>query len=608
MRDHDSVVIGSFKGSYSRGEDETVPKEFFLDSKNIQFTPGGFKSRDGTRLDISIGPVRRITAYKKIGEAQRRLILSNESIYDSTNLTTPILTVPGMTDFSSVVIFNRAYISPHDGLTGLENEKVYIYNGVTGARSAAGEGPSGTPLSVVDGAAGKIPAGIHIIGVSFQTESGFITKPGCFFSFTAGGDLQAFISSIPIGGAHVSKRVLLSTKTLTSFDGNFFDKDYFYIPNGTIEDNVATTATVDFYDADLQEDATPLLEQLDKIPAGVGIGLYSGRMLIWGEKAFPHSFRASEIGEPEAHNEVEGFATVNPGDSSDGIRNMADLREQLIIYKSRRTYGTVDNKDTAATWKVVPVDNSIGADTHGIGKILDYGEDVEDYIFVADQGGLRLFNGSYLDSIITRNIEDDWARINKESFNKVEIVLDPINFLIFIAVPLDDATEPNCVFYGDYSDGITDPKWTCWTFPNNPQSVLVDFVNKTPIFKYGSLSGNIYQLDPNRKNDNGEAIDQFVQFALMPTAEDDLVRHFTGIKVKVRGVGTLDVTAYTSGMDLSVAGEPIELTETSGMAKISKFGLTSDRCSVKLRTNRLNEHFSMTRFASYYLDLWEMVG
>jgi hypothetical protein len=55
------------------------------------------------------GKALRVYEYKKKGEASRLLILDDDgNIWDSsTAMTTPILTIAAMTDFSAVTIFER---------------------------------------------------------------------------------------------------------------------------------------------------------------------------------------------------------------------------------------------------------------------------------------------------------------------------------------------------------------------------------------------------------------------------------------------------------------------------------------------------------------------
>src|SRR3954469_3177621 len=107
MLDHDPITVQEFLGTFDRGDDDSVPAGYFRDSRNVRFITGGVKSREGTTLDITIASAKRIAVYKRIGEAQRLLLLdATGQLFDSTNLVTPILSIAAMVDFSVEVMFN----------------------------------------------------------------------------------------------------------------------------------------------------------------------------------------------------------------------------------------------------------------------------------------------------------------------------------------------------------------------------------------------------------------------------------------------------------------------------------------------------------------------
>ena len=75
--------------------------------------------------------------FKKTGEASRLIILDDfGNLYDFINSDFPILHVDGMIDFSMVTVYNRAYITPHNGKTGLPGGVVHTYNGSGMARTS----------------------------------------------------------------------------------------------------------------------------------------------------------------------------------------------------------------------------------------------------------------------------------------------------------------------------------------------------------------------------------------------------------------------------------------------------------------------------------------
>lgn len=616
MRDHDPIPVNSFKGTFAHGEDDTVPLGYFLSSQNLQFFKGGVKTRAGTSSANTIASVKRIAVYKRIGEAQRLLILDGSgNLYDSTDLLTPILSIAAMSDFSMANIFDRAYITPHDGVTGLPGESVYVYDGAGTARLAGGNPPSSFTLVAADSASsGSVEAGTHAFAVCFETDTGFITKPGGFVSLDALGGRKVDLSNIITGGSSVVARVLLATKRITNFNGDFANQTYFKIPNGRIDDNSSTSYTVDFFDADLQDDASELLEQLSTIPAGVGIRAFQGRMIVWGEDLNSSIVRVSAIGEPESINEVDGFVTVYPGDAGGGLKNCWEYRGQLIMQKSQRTYATQDNDNAPATWHVPQaIDASIGTEPHGLASSLDFGENVQDIVLIADRTGVRLFAGTFPQAgNLTHNIQDIWDTITPTHFHKVEITIDPKNFSIYVAVPLNGATSPNVILYGDYHEGLSieEIKWTTWTFPSSPVAIALDVVNGIPVLKFGTSSGNVYKMDSSSLVDYGPtAIDSYAEFPLFPTnTKEDLINHFTGVRLRVTGAGSLKVTGHSLDSIITFSAPSITLSTTPGIFKKSEFDLITEKCSVKLRVNGSSEHFTLTKFILYYLPLWQDRG
>lgn len=610
VRDHDPISLTQFLGTFDRGEEETTPPGYFRTSQNVAFNHRGVFTREGSVAVISTGfNIRRQAIYKRLGEAARMILLSTDgNLYDSTNMTTPILSIPAMTDFSMVSMFNRAYITPHNGLRGLPGEKLYVYSGSGVARVAGGATPT-TPMICTQGLAGKLIGG-RLFAVAFETESGHITSMGGFCGIGLPADVgyKVDISAIPIGPPGTVARILFACKDIRGFAGDFINQQWYYLPDGRIPNNTETTRTVDFYDADLQVDATSLLEQLSTIPAGVGVNIYRGRLIIWGEDANESVVRASEPGYPEAFSEVEGFCTINPGDSGGGVRYCFEYRTQLICCKSQRSYITQDNGNSAVLWEVNALDKSVGTECHGVGKILDFGEDVRDRAFIADRSGLQLYVGTFSDTDISFNIGDIWDRINKAQFHKVEVAVDPLKARVYITVPLDNATECTHMIVGDWQDGLDleNVKFTLWAFPNPPSTVVVDVDgNRESLMKYASLTvPNVYALSGGTHLDYGNAVDSWVEFPFLPQEDDWPVYHYTGARMRIRGSGNLKITLSSIDDALVVTAPDLTLNLAPGKPLYRGWNFTSERCAVKLRMTGPGDYFSLTHFSLFYKQLW----
>ena len=617
QRDHLPITVSEFRGTFNRGDDEVCPPDHFLDSLNVIFTERGVETRKGTISHFVIADVRRIATYKRIGEADRLLILDGSfKIWDSTSFAAPILTVSGMTDFGMVSLYNRAYITPHNSNKGLPGQKVYVYEGSGTARPAAGIAPVGPPIvAATSTTAGSVEIGKHLFAVSYETVSGYLTAPGpaTFTLYDAPGAKKVNLSSIPIGPAGTVARVLLATKKLaTNYAGDAVNQEFFTIPNGRIGDNVTTVLTVDFFDADLQGSADFLLDQMSELPAGVGIGVYKSRLAIWGTDTNESAVYFSMPGQPESISATEGFVLAFPGDAGGGVKNCVEFRSQYYLLKGGgKTYVTNEVNDSPVFWEVTNVDLSIGAECHTIAKVMDQNGSALDNFFSADRSGLYLFNGTFSENELSRKIADIWRRINRLALNQIEIVYDPIKALIYCAVPLDSALTPTHLLVGDVDDGI-DPKnirWSTWTFPKRATSIVVDLntASKRTQFRFGSRDNDIYGYDEGVIDDFGNAIESFIESAPLPgdAAETDpVIYQFGHLQLRVKGQGALNITI--SGVDKARSIQPagIGLTAQPGRTLERMFNFQDEFATVKLQTNGATDFFQLVRMKLYATVLW----
>lgn len=141
-------------------------------------------------------------------------------------------------------------------------------------------------------AAGSISAGRHQLSVAFITRQGWITMAAVPGFWISAGNLRAVVANIPIGPANIVARLLMFTPAIISpaTTGSFFA-----LPNGStqifsstmlINDNVTTTATVDFSDTVLQAgfSCNYLFSQIELGECAFTWG-YNSRTLFLGERA-----------------------------------------------------------------------------------------------------------------------------------------------------------------------------------------------------------------------------------------------------------------------------------------------------------------------------------
>jgi hypothetical protein len=612
-RGHAPVIIQEFNGLFDRGTDDVVPLDHFQDCLNIRFTQLGCNTRGGISLNTSLADIVRVHLYTRIGEAQRLLILdSNGDLYDSGNsLVTPILSIATMVDFSAITLFNRAYITPHDRTSGIQSEFVYVYSGTGTARKIGGVAPSTALAAATSATAGNVEAGVHLIRYIFETDSGFLTQGSDAVSYTAPGGFKVDLSSVDVGGAQVTARHILATKIITNYSGRVDDYEFFFVPNGKIDNNIATTITVNFYDNDLVASADYLLDQLAELPSGVFVTAYQGSLVVGGEYGKESVVRVSRPGEPESFSEVDGFLLVNPGDAGEGVKTAIEYRDLLHIFKSQRTYVTRNNGNAPATWDVNLIDNGIGTECFGASLVLDSLGNTQDRFLIADPSGLVAYVGTYGDKPLSWKIYDVWNRINKQYFSKIQVCIDPTDKVIYVNVPLDAATEPSHVLICDYKNGLSAEtvRWSLDSYSKKPTSIFVRSVRSSsdliPRLEFGSSDDNTYILLPTNTDDAGTAIDSYANSALVYSSAFGRVNHFTKLQFRVTGSGTLILTVKGEDGVKTATPPSITLAASPGIEPFRLINFINEKMAVKWRTNALAAKWAMNRVMIFSKELWD---
>ena len=488
LRDHSPIVIDKFNGLWQRGDVDNTPLDHWADCENVQLIGNNaFGTRDGINISQSaVGPlsnIKRIYNYPT-SSANTYLVLiidgANGKIYHVVNSTTvygPILTVAGMTDFAFVPYAGRAYLSPFGTFTtgdlniqkGLSGEFLYVYLGAgVAARKAAGATPAGT-LTIANGGAGYTDAGFHLFGVVGETDTGYLSAPVAFASHTTSKTLSLNFSTVPLfSGTQWVKRHIVATKVIKSYTGNTTGYQYYFIPNATIPDNTTTTLNAQsFYDADLLEDASHLLDNLSEVPAGAVLTLYHNRLCLAATFTDISLMHVSELGEPEAFNQIEGLIIVPP--DGNPITNAQELRDVLYVFKRSRTVSFIDNGDVPSSWPLIIIDNALGAPVHGIATVLDSGSASTDFLIVCTYQGINLFNGRYANPELSWKIDALWRALDRDLFRLIQIVNDPIKKQLYIILPTGN------ILVGNYANGM-DPikvRWTIWSFQIGVNTIAI---------------------------------------------------------------------------------------------------------------------------------------
>lgn len=498
LRNHQPILIEKFNGLFQRGDPDNCPLDHFTDCNNLQFMDGGFRTRDGIELltidddENTIANVVRQYTFVHDGVQSLLVLDALGNLYHtgSPTPTVPILSISAMTDFAFVGVANRAYISPHDGNLGLEDEFLYVYLGDGSvARKAGGTAPVSATFNVTQAiSAGNVEAGIHVFGVIYETNTGFRTKigPDPLPTLLCNGAQAVDLNDIPISpDSFVVARHLLASKAISGVQwaANPVPEDYelFFIPDGRIDDNTTTFLEVNFYDSELLESAATLLDLQEEIAAGAFLSTYHNRLVIGAQYgiadadpeldtlALISTAWVSLVGEPEAFDNVDGLV-VAPQDGYP-LTNEQEYRDIMYLFKSTRTYAYVDNGDVPASWPLTIIDQGLGASIHGVCTVGDSGGINQEYLLLVNYAGIFMFNGAFLRPELTWKVFDRWVNFNNTLFKRIQIVNDPISKCIFLTTPEWE------VLLGDYSTALSHEsiKWCPWTF--NQQATTLAIMN-----------------------------------------------------------------------------------------------------------------------------------
>ena len=252
---------------------------------------------------------------------------------------------------------------------------------------------------------------------------------------------------------------IVATKVIENYTGNTTGYTYYFIPGATVNDNVTTTlANISFFDADLLEDASHLLDNFDEIPAGAVLNLYHTRLVVAATYDEISVAYVSFPGEPEAISQVDGLVVLPPNGLP--ITQAFELRDVLYVTMISSTYSFIDNDDVPSSWSMSLIDQGLGVPVHGIATVNDIGSANVDYVICATRRGICVFNGKYLLPELSWVIYDYWLEQDTDNFRYIQLVNNVVDQKIYVTLP------DRRLLYGNYANGM-DPqsiRWMKWKF------------------------------------------------------------------------------------------------------------------------------------------------
>lgn len=512
-RDHEPVIFDQFLGLYSRGEGDALPPGYlnfcdefrFRTNWSIRGAGGGkITTRNPTSSVLSWPggiPVNRFFFYPKSTGGRFIYLDSGGNFRDSVagpgNI---ILTIVGATDFSAITINDRFYFFPHDRDIGMVSQFLYVYDPALAAtaRKAAGRAPilADGAFTIAAGAAGNTEPGFHILGVSYETNTGFITEPALYQTITAAAARTSIsLTSIPIGPAGTVARHIVMSKVVKNYDGNPEGYALFFAIK--INDNVTTVLAnaVNLYDTQLISSADYLKDNMPEIPAGLQLCTFDGRLVMCGENADSTLVRVSKQGEPEVFNAIEGFIKCYKGMSIGPVRSVKATHGVLYMFKRYGTYSTRDIGKAPSSWPVDQIDAGLGAEVFSVSEVWESVDSAyRGGFFVSNFNGFYYLNGGVYSDNLARNIDADWSsEVTSARLNNLATVFDSFNQCAYINVV-------GFVYLCDLELGIGQPRYSRWRIGKGADIKCIHLIiggsdGKPQLLYHPSLSGNLMKVD-----------------------------------------------------------------------------------------------------------------
>lgn len=616
----DLTDIKTFMGLYSRGGNDNCPQDHSAVFQNFttRGKRGEFNFRNGSKqsLNITHAVVRMFEAkfINNVGVLSSNFISCDGAgnIWKQDN--TLLINIPNMIDFVALNLFNHVFILPICSVFGAS--VLQVWDGTNPVRPALGSAP-GAGMAVAQAAGGNITPGVHQFAVAFVTNTGFTTPPGPVVAgvFTpvsvtfSTGNGTANVTGIPTGPAGTVQRLLFATKSGLG--------TYYFIPaadGGLINDNVTTTATLNFFDTDLAIDATSLFALRTSIPSattdygGAGLAVYRGRLIIL-DGTTTNQINVSDSGLPENFDSVHDFITVDY--QQDQFISAFEYFGTLYISGNTGIHATSDNGGNPSTWSVNLIDSGNGFNHAGLINVLSekYAGPLGSIMLGVFREGLYLFNGNVNRPCLSLKIQNIFDTFTHGKEHSPHLVVDLTQDILYILIPTGGSSIPNTLIVGDFSDGLSAESiiWSTFTFTNfSPRCLQIADFNDGDDFDYwlrmGTTAAGIQKLTPKVTNDSGNAIVGQIQFSNFGPS-DGTLSIFRFLRSRVTGSGTIQIQLQDRDGN-NVVNPPSWTLAASGGDQFRQINYTAEGMQVLLTISTLNASVTMDRFDCFAKRRW----
>ena len=478
----------------------------------------------------------------------------------------------------------RATAQAAGAIVSIQNVQITIYYGFPGPIIDGGViWTDVTPTIGSSALAGNIAFGLRYMVVLFVNRNGYISgmSPASVASATIGDSVHQLQVNFPTGPLNTIARILAFTPAgqLGQLAGTGISSagPYFWIepnfPNGIfnlsaipggvtvaevvsgvtmnstlINDNVSTTATLNFTDDYLKATLNDVSSYFRKIRVPGSSDIYYSQVLqrmLFAADNLPSGWYVSLQNDPESVYGDTGLiqAAENNGENRTAVRDYAGV---CYLMKEKSGYALVPTADDPTKWNAIP-------QWSGSGPCGPRAVDVAtNFMCYIHRSGVYIFEGGQ-PYRISKEIPITWSQINWSVQQTFWVMIDDETREIRIGVAYGQSTVPNIVLKCNYEElpswsppSFAPPihfspyvgkeiaaggcyKWSIDDLPANlcirAERTLAPPANGWPVgfdlpttqsqilFASANADGHVDPIIPGALDDNGGGIDSYVETA-----------------------------------------------------------------------------------------------
>lgn len=556
------------------------------------------------------------------------------AITATSNSAPDALTAPG----NNLLVGQTVQISGSTGDTAINRTAAIVQSNPPGAAVGTPTGDSFT-LTDTDGNA--------INGNGAYTGGASVTNP---IQFTTQAGLRSVNISVslpaqPDGGTSANGGVQATLFMIATATNN--PNLWYFIPtdtqNGTVGEQpvpfnapVTLNFVLSFSDFDINNGLAGDTAQANFLflaqdasgagPFNPNFVVAYGQRLAYGVGTICY---VSDIGEPQQIS-ADTNQVIMPNQRAIGAAFPLPGNTPLYVSGNGFTGYVVDNGDSPSTWgEPILVSDMLGTSYQNCVCFETGGP----WVWVVTPGGPYLFDGAYENQPLTylsSGYDEDgkaigWTRVNCNAAYAIKIADDVEFFKLYIAVPLDGATEPNALFTIDYRMGKSfdscDISLDVFGFNISGAfssiAVIREFATGQNNLWIGpSTAGSIARFDVATHNDLGKAINGFWKSGLMknPAIPTSMVRvGYLDLWMKgnspLNAQGLSDFNLIVASLDGQLVvtpqiqinmGVPAALVDAPGQYYSAKTDLSKiPDYTVSVGTNAVDEWCEVSGITSY---------